>query len=174
MNKTYFFLFFAGILFHCCSLLTFAADHKFITVESTNIADTVKWTKAEVCEGKDSTFVSGQSQSTGAVRCTNINKQIGGIIISISYTLNEGDRAMPVVSKIVLASRKAPSGTDPIKILSSVSEIKGSKIAFSIGAIDTISWHEKSWGAPTTIDGTYDTSNGKYSVRIRQQIPEKL
>jgi hypothetical protein len=139
---------------------------------TTGIADTVRSTKTDVYWGEDSTFVKGQSPSTGVARCTTINKQVGGIMVSIIYTFNKkGRTSLPVVGSIRLTSCRVPSGADPITILSSASEIRGPEIAFTIGAVDIISWDGNPWGAPTKIDGTYDTSSGKYSVQIHQMTP---
>ena len=177
MNRNYFFVFFISILFHCYSLWALscpspATNYNPNDAECARVTDTVESIKKEICTGKDSTFFKGQSASIGIAKCTTINKEVGGIIISIGYTSNkQGDKTLPVAANLRLTSRRPLSGQDPIKMLSYGCETKGTKIAFSIGAIDTISWNGKPWGAPTTIYGTYDTSNGEYSVQINQETP---
>jgi len=176
MNRKYSFIFFTSILFNCYSLRALSCSSpatycKPDDAEGERVADTVKWIKKQVCSGKDSTFVKGQNPSTGIARCTTINKEVGGIIISIAYAL-KGDKSLPVVTNLQLTSRRLLSSQDPIKMLSCAFETKGAKIVFSIGAVNTISWNGEPWGAPTKIDGTYDTSNGEYSVQINQETPE--
>ena len=173
MNKKYFFLLFVSTLFYCHSLSALATNRKLNNLKEVRIADTVRWMKMGTYDGRDSTFVKGQSPSTGVAGCTTINKQIGGIKITISYTLNSQEgTSSPVVSNVQLTSRRSTLGKDPIKHVTCVTEIKGTKIAFSIGAIDIINWQGKPWGAPTVINGIYDTSTGEYSMQIDQQTPE--
>ena len=146
--------------------------NKLSNVAEARIADTVRWIKNKVYIGEDSTFSKGQSPSIGIARCTTINKEAGGIMISIVYTLNkQGGTSVPVVNSIQIKSRRVTSGKDPIEYLSHASEIRGNTIAFSISSVDIISWHGKPWGAVTVIYGTYDTSTGKYSMQISQQKP---
>jgi hypothetical protein len=174
MNKKYFCLLLVSTILYCFSTSGLAANHSLNNVQKgIKITDTLKWIKMGAYDGKDSTFVKDQSPSAGIAGCTAINKEVGGIIISIVYTLNkQGGASVPVVSSIQIKSRHSTSGKDPIEYMSHASEIRGNTIAFSIASIDIISWHGEPWGAVTMINGTYDTSTGAYSMQIDQQTPE--
>ena len=198
MNKKYFFLFFTSALSCCYPLLGQsiaginpsyplsskpastsigfsglpAGGKPNVAADLTSVADTAKWINMEVYRGKDPAFVKGQRLAIAIMQYPALSKQSGGIIITIGYKFHKkGNASLPVIGNIGLTSYPVPAGTDPIAISVSSSDISNSKIAFAIGAIDIITWDGKPWAAPTTIEGSYDTSNGKYSIHIEQYRP---
>jgi len=138
----------------------------------TGVADSLRFIKMKEYFGKDSTFVKDQRVSIGTVRFPGVKNLVGGVVMYFGYEIRKtGGESPPMVDSILVKAYPLTSGTDPITVLSSASEVTGNKIAFAISAIDIISWDGKPWGAPTTIYLNYDISNGKYSIQINQWRP---
>jgi hypothetical protein len=137
------------------------------------VSDSLKSVLAGEFSGKDSSFVKGRKAAVGYALCPTLKTKAGGDMVILSYKVHKKrGKLVTTTGNLSVWSYAKQKGLVSIKVMSSIAEVRGAKIVFSLGAVDPISREGKSWGALTKVEGTYDTSNGKYSIKIRQLIPD--
>jgi len=139
------------------------------------VADSTKLIPAGEYAGKDPNFVKGQKMAIGFLLCPKIKHKTDGNVVLLGYRINKKQgKLVPVAGDLTFGDYSEEKGVMPIKGMVSNSDVRGSKIVFALTAVEIINWEGKSWGAPTTVYGTYDTSNGKYSIQIYQYTPDDI
>ncbi len=165
MKLKYFFLFIASAICYSNSL---SAQN---IVDTIRVADSLKSVVAGDCSGIDSAFVKGRTLSTGIIRCSMPNSLYKGLFVTVHYQIQKKGKIKTIKADEprVIYYNLLPDIPQAKNISATV--VDGSKINFVCGIADVIDYHGTPWRTAAMVRGTYDTSDGKYSINIREYVP---
>ncbi len=165
MKFKYLFLIFISTV--CYSNLLSAQN----IVDTVRVKDSLKSVVAGDCSGIDSNFVKGRTLSTGIIRCSMPNSLNNGLFVTIPYQIQKKGKIKTIkVGELRTIYYHLLPGMGSVKN-NSRSVVEGSKINFVCGVGDLIIYRGQPWSTAAMVYGTYDTSNGKYSINIREYVP---
>ena len=133
-------------------------------------------------DGHDPHFVKGQSPATGfafwSPYSTNYvaGRIAGGWEVSISYTLTKTNNGNTVVNLGTYGASVVGllANADDFVTKSQAASVNGSIISFTFGGNNNyelkVKGVDEKYSEPTKIWGSYDTSNGNYSIVVQGQF----
>jgi hypothetical protein len=165
MKLKYFFLFIASAICYSNSL-----SAQGIGIGNTNpVKKPLKVVFAKEYSGIDSGFVKDRTLSVGIIRCPLANSLFKGLIVAVPYKIQKKEETNMInVGELGVTGYYLVQNVRPLTNLASGSEVDGSKIKFACSIMDIIIYKGLPQVATGTIYGTYDTSNGSYSIKIHE------
>ncbi|MBB6131479.1 hypothetical protein [Mucilaginibacter lappiensis] len=123
--------------------------------------------------GTDPGFKKGKTPATGVAKFAPFGGLYGGWQVNITYTITTNTKngvttTTPTVTANVAATFGAESMIVGWQTLTSTTSVTDQTINFSFNGYDVYGVYNQGWHDNVTIDGTYNTSTGVYSIYVHR------
>jgi|GEM_PF-5029721 len=163
MKLKYLLPFIFGAIFFSQSL---SAQYK--RVKSGNVTEI---SSEQAYSGLDSNFIEGRNPSIGRIRCPLKNSSYEGMDIFLPYRTNKkGNLDAKNIGELTIESHRTLPGRKPLTALAPNYAVEGAKIKFSVLIKDQITWCGKLIVTFGQVYIIYNSSNGRYSIKIIEEF----